>query len=144
MCLIIDVNSVHQIFPNPTSRMIRLNKDILIGKAILVYGGKLLREYLKMDRFLKLLKELDRRGSARRVSDTPVDIETERLRNSNACRSDDPHIIALARVSHVRLLITSDRNLQFDFKNDHLVKKPRGKVYTSSEHTRLIKLHCCA
>lgn len=47
----------------------------------------------------------------------------------HACKSDDPHILALARSTNARLLYTEDLALIEDFKNVAIVA-PKGKVIT--------------
>lgn len=110
-------------------------------KATMVYGGsKLLSEYSGNQKFMTLLAEFKRLGTAKLHSSEAVDAEqliVERL----PLTSDDPHIIALARVSGARLLISEDSALRNDFKNRTLIASPRGKVYNSRSANRLISLH---
>lgn len=71
-------------------------------------------------------------GRARRIRDAVVDKETESIRAGENCRSNDFHVIALARVSGARLLFTNDRTLEQDFKDRSLVPDPRGKIYKTT------------
>jgi hypothetical protein len=107
-----------------------------------VYGGELTREYRKMAAFGRFLLRLDQQGSARQVADSKVDAETKRLTEGSFCVSDDPHIIALARVGTVRLLCSEDDALATDFTNPTLLSDPRGNVYKRAEHAHLIPKHC--
>ena len=66
---------------------------------------------------------------------------TAELRDSNACVSDDQHVIALAQVSGARLLFSNEPNLHRDFKSKRLIDKPRGKVYSNKESKDLSKAH---
>ena len=85
-------------------------------------------------------------GWLRLVRDEAVRDETERLerdkasRLEGACRSNDTHVIALARVGGARLLFTNDGELQKDFRNSGLIRDPRGKVYTTRLRRRKRKL----
>lgn len=88
---------------------------------------------------VKLLGELSKAGRLVRVEKTKIDREISKI--SGRCKSNDVHVIGLARASRTRLLCTLDNLLTEDFKNNHLLK--RGKVYRSREHTHLIK-ECCA
>jgi hypothetical protein len=72
---------------------------------------------------------LDKAGRAVRIPDADVDAEQKRLEAVGKYKSDDPHILALARVSRVRLLCSNDHLLCADFKNKKLIDKPRGKIY---------------
>lgn len=70
-------------------------------------------------------------GWLRLVPHKVVHDETERLKRNRACKSNDEHVIALARIGGARLLYTNDQALQDDFDNEKLVNDPRGKVYTT-------------
>ena len=66
------------------------------------------------------------------------------LRERADLRSDDPHVLALARYKHVRLLYTGDQDLVADFKNKQFVDRPRGKVYASAANADLLTRAACA
>jgi hypothetical protein len=142
MCLIIDANVVHKVFLHPTADFAPVERALTNGYARIVYGGKLTKEYLRIERFQRILLRLDQQGGARQVSDALVDAETKKVIQSGQCVSDDPHIIALALVGQVRLLCSEDGNLETDFTNSALVGRPKGNIYKRSEHAHLIKKHC--
>jgi hypothetical protein len=112
------------------------------GRAIIVHGGKLTREYLGDGRISRIVKTLEQAGRAIKFMDGHVDTEASRLTQQQSCTSDDEHVIALARVSHARLLCTQDKLLMQDFKNRNLISGPRGKVYAESNHTALLAAAC--
>ncbi len=142
MCLIIDVNWVHHVHPTPNVDGAPIREALLAGRARLVYGGKLAQEYRDgSGDFRRWLVRLDQAGRALKVPDSDVDRATEELVRGGAYVSDDPHVIALAQVSRVRLLCSSDGALHTDFTN-HLLLSPRGSVYQRAEHTHLIDEHC--
>lgn len=142
MCLIIDANVVSLIFPNPSLDFLPVHRALVTGKARLVYGGQLTREYAAVKSFRRFLLLLDQRGSARQVPDTKVDEETERLRTAGVCKSNDHHVMALARVGGVRLLCSNDQDLSDDFKDVALLSRPPGSVYRRAEHAHLVRKHC--
>jgi hypothetical protein len=142
MCLIIDVNVVHKFFPTPAEDFKPIHRAIADGRAKVVYGGELTREYRKMDAFRRFLLRLDQQGSTRQVADSRVDAETKRLAEGSFCVSDDPHIIALALVGAVRLLCSEDDKLATDFTNPALLRNPQGNVYKRAEHAPLLHKHC--
>jgi len=142
MCLIIDANSVSSVFLKTKNEFSQLYVAIAHNKIKIVYGGKLTREYRKIASFWRLLVVLDRQGSTRKIEDTAVDQETEEISASRICRSDDPHIIALARIGHVRLICTEDQNLREDVRNHKLLAKQRGNIYNSANHHHLLRKHC--
>lgn len=142
MCLIIDANFVHHVHPTPDANGTPIRQALLIGRARLVYGGKLSQEYRDGSvEFRRWLVRLDQAGRARKVPDADVNHVTEELVRDGTCVSDDAHIIALARVSSVRLLCSSDAALHTDFTN-HSLLSPRGSVYQRDEHVHLIDEHC--
>jgi hypothetical protein len=142
MCLIVDSNEVSRVFLNASKEFEKLNQAVSVGKTRIVYGGELTREYRRVNRFWRLLLILDRQGRARQVGDVIVDQETERVREMGICRSDDHHIIALARVGRVRLVCSNDQRLRRDVRNPRLLANPRGNIYNNSDHSRLLRKHC--
>jgi hypothetical protein len=142
MCLIVDANNFSRVLSPRPCRDLEPIKDALFRKrARAIYGGELAREYLKVGSLLRLLQELDRQGVFRRVPDAVVDRMTERVRQEGHCISNDQHIIALARISRVRLLCTNDKDLHGDFTNPHILKPP-GNIYQRRSHQHLIRKHC--
>ncbi|MEX6506693.1 hypothetical protein [Jiella sp. M17.18] len=98
-------------------------------------GGKLLRELPKTG-LRDLLAEWARGGRLERLDTDLVDRE-EAAVESLPLRSDDPHVLALARVSNSRLLYTQDGNLIVDFKNRQIID-PRGKVIKVDTPERIV------
>jgi hypothetical protein len=141
MCLILDANIVHRVFPSPHDDFAPVYRALADGTARLVYGGKLTREYQETA-FRHVLRRLDQQGAARQFPDSQVDAEAERLAQGGQCKSDDPHILALAVVSKTRLLCSEDQLLADDFTNPAILSNPRGKVYKRAEHAHLIQEHC--
>lgn len=139
MCIIVDANQA-ALFLTSSYRAIR--SDILKGKAQVVVGGKLYDELAKVSTFRAYLLELLRSGHARRCDEEAVRLDTELVSKLPDLRSDDPHVLALARQSGARLLVSKDMNLIADFKDRRIVPNPRGKVYTTRSHSRLLR-RCC-
>ncbi len=142
MCLIIDANLIAiTLSPNPPDAAKPLQAALYARRARGVYGGKLAMEYAKLKKFARLIGQLDRAGILRQVSTKDVDAESNRVKKSGQCVSNDPHIIALARVSSTRLLCSNDQNLHADFKNP-LILNPVGNVYQNQSHAHLIRKFC--
>jgi len=142
MCLILDTDVVHLVYPRPFPQFVPVHRAVSGKSARLVYGGELRREYQRMQEFWRILYRLDQEGSARAVPDNAVDAEAQHISQTGLCGSNDPHIIALARVANVRLLCTDDRRLMSDFRNAALLSNPRGHVYTRATHADLIRTKC--
>ena len=147
MCLIIDNNVVHRILLRQDDEDFRDVSARLFGKsgarAVVVYGGLLLAREYKLNReVLRVLRALDQAGRARIVPFDLVQEETDAVEESGLCVSNDSHIIALARVGKVRLLCSHDRDLHQDFTNKSLLDEPRGKVYQTRKHKKLLNHFC--
>ena len=133
MCLIVDASVVGEMFSGD---------DASAGKAILnwlndrkgtiVVGGKLLKELDQgSNKFTEWARQALLGEVMRKVDDTKVDVRTTQLSNAGGCKSNDPHVIALAQLGGARLLYSNDRDLHHDFRNKRLIDKPRGKVYST-------------
>ncbi len=147
MCLIIDINIAQKVLLTENDPDFGLVRECLfIGKpykARLVYGGnKFLSEYRGNNNVLRMVATLDRAGKAVKVDDNLVDDEEQRIIVSGLCSSNDEHIIALARISNVRLLCSDDQALHTDFTDRNLLNTPRGKVYQDTSHQDLLRRFC--
>ncbi len=94
------------------------------------------RELGKCKEMKTLLAEYGRGGSALKVNRQLVE---EKKKELHHLKSNDPDIIALALISKVRLLVSQDRNLQIDFKE----QCKKGKIYTSQKHQHLLNNKIC-
>lgn len=140
MCIIVDANLSGDVFKQDPPEAYRPIIDWLKGpKGHLVYGGKLAHELQKREDTNRYLKGLLQAGRASLISDDRLNIEQEQLASSGLLRSDDPHVIALARVSGARTLCSQDKLLARDFTNQRLIAQPRGKVYKRAEHEHLLR-----
>jgi len=83
-------------------------------------------------------------GSAKLISSSELEADKQYLQRDSNVKSDDHHILALARVSGSRLLYTCDKNLKTDFKNKSLIDTPRGKIYSGKQNEKelLMKWRC--
>ena len=80
-------------------------------------------------------------GQAISVNDEAVEKKTTALKRSDVCRSNDPHIVALAQLSNARLLYSNDDDLRHDFGNKQLIDQPRGKVYSTKRSNDFQESH---
>jgi len=147
MCLIVDANVVNRIFlvaDDPDFK--DLYTSLFATRkpmAKVIYGGKLIEEYYRSHHdVIKILLQLDQAGRATKVDDSLIDSEHKIIIKMKVCKSNDPHIIALARAGKVRLLCSDDKDLWADFKNKALLNKPRGKVYRNPTHNKLLNKFC--
>ena len=95
----------------------------------MVVGGKLRDELSGNQNFVRWLRQAVQAGRARILDDNEVNDATRAVLADRVCQSDDPHVIALARVSGTRLLYTNDNALERDFKK--LI--PKGIIFTTKQ-----------
>lgn len=142
MCLIIDANVIAEVLQKePKDEYLPVKSAMVQRKAVGIYGGKLRREYEKVAKLRQLILEYDRQGMLRRVGDAEVDKATNVFAKDRRLKSDDPHVLGLAKVANVRLLVSHDHDLHIDFTNPDLMS-PAGRVYQDKSHQHLIARHC--
>ena len=142
MCAILDANVTSEVFGQETSPAgQRFRRWLESGPSFLVMGGKLAEELTHDQRFRAWSNTAIQYGKLRLVDSTEVEKRTIELQDSNACISDDEHVIALAQVSGARLLFTNESDLQSDFKSKQLIDGPRGKVYSTKDSKELTRAH---
>lgn len=136
MCLIVDASCASMVFD--VHRHLRFEPLWRWLSGIhgrLVYGGRLARELDKVQAAAVQLAELRRSGRASFVPDEKIEAEVACLPDCH--RSNDPHVLALARLTGARLLCTEDCDLIADFKDRHLIPAPKGRVYRDETHGHL-------
>ena len=142
MCAIIDNDVSHQVFgANPTGSGLFFRE--WLGRSnggIIVAGGRLFRELIQNPNFQRFFEARQQAGRAIRIPDAEVDAAEAELQTIDT-RSNDKHVLALARVSGARLLFTNDRALQDDFRNTSIIPGTRGRVYTAVERTDIRRTH---
>jgi predicted nucleic acid-binding protein len=142
VCLIVDANRAGVVFRvPPTADFKPLWRWLLGKKGRLVYGGQLAAELSSVGPAVRFLKEWRRTGRA--VLANPGDVAAEVSEVSNHCRSDDAHVVALARVTGARILCTEDSDLMTDFRNRRLVPPRGGKIYRRARHAALFNPPAC-
>ncbi len=138
MCLIVDANLASVVFKSTSDKAFEaLRKSIFSNKLTLVYGGLLTEEYKKAGVLqLEIIGQLSRSGKLFKVSDSAIQKELTLIKNK--CKSNDDHIIAMARAVRKRahVLCSNDKDLRFDFQNKQLIDKPRGKIYSPTRHDK--------
>jgi hypothetical protein len=141
VCIIIDANLAFCIFTSVPEDEFRPVFDWLHAadkNGCVVYGSKLADELSSRTESRRYLLRLAQAGRARLIPEGILQPEEEELTRGRLCQSNDPHVIALARVSGARTLCSHDRALHHDFRNSELISKPRGRVYQNATHTKLL------
>ena len=142
MCVIVDANLAFRIFTPAPAADFRPVFEWLHApdkNGCLVFGGRLSNELAHRTDSRRYLRALLQAGRAYQIPDATVQSEEQRITDSGLCKSDDPHVIALARVSGARTLCSHDQALHLDFRNPKLIAKPRGRVYQNASHTHLLR-----
>lgn len=142
MCAIVDNNVRDQVFGNNRPGAGELFFNWLEERnGRLVVGGELLRELSGYSNFTTWLPDAIRSGCVSIIPDQAVEAETDSLRAEGICRSNDEHVLALARLSGARLLFTNDQALQADFRDREIVGGVRGRIYTTRERSDVRRSH---
>ena len=141
MCAIIDANVGHEVFGNNQSPAGKFFLNWLLhkGGAKLAVGGKLWAELNSYSKFQPLFADLLRRSKVVKCDDDSVNAEAASI--DDICRSNDSHVIALARISGARLLYSNDLDLHKDFKNPRIINEPRGRIYTTVKNNDITRAH---
>ena len=138
MCAICDANVAHEVF-NPKKQTLsgKIFLEWITPKRHLVVGKKLKRELFNRDDLKKWASIAISDGRLieknKGIDEAIKGLKKEKL------KSNDIHIIALAKVSGARLLYSDDSDLKEDFKNKRLINNPAGKIYPSSKEGRILK-----
>lgn len=141
MPIVIDANRAGD-FTAPLSGHAPEILNRLRGRSLrIVTGGKLHRE-LSRTRLLPILVEGQRIGKLIHVRDNLVDDE-ELVVSELKTASDDPHVIALLRLSGCRLLYSDDNALIEDVGNKKLVS-PTACVLKSTTPPAHVRYHLAA
>ncbi len=137
MCAIIDNDVNHQVFGgNPTAPGLYFREWLSRQNGgIIVAGGRLFRELVQNPNFQRFFEARQQAGRAIRVPDTIVDAAEVELQSLET-RSNDKHVLALARVSGARLLFTNDGALKQDFTNPDIMGGVSGRIYTTDRGRR--------
>ena len=142
MCAILDADVVHEVFgtqrPPAGEAFYRwINR----GSMRLVAGGKLLEELDNDTRFRIWRQQATLAGRIRILNAEQIEAKTVELRNAGTCRSNDPHVLALAQASGARLLYSNDGALRDDFKDPELISTPRRSIYSTRSGGQLRDSH---
>ena len=147
MCIIVDADKLGEFLAEPPSEDSApihqwLNRRHGRGKIVYSTGGHFARE-ISRTRRIKLAAYV-RSGKAQLIPAERFADDEQALRAGGGVRSNDPHVLALARASGARLLYTGNKNLMDDFKDKRFIDQPRGQVYSRATNARLLTNLVCA
>ncbi|MCY4213526.1 MAG: PIN domain-containing protein [Gammaproteobacteria bacterium] len=132
MCAILDNDVCGEVFGNKRTPAGTGFLDWLDSSGHLVSGGQNKRELDGNSTFQVWWQQATLAGRTTLINQSKVNQLQQQLEDKQECRSNDAHIIALARISGARLLYSNDRDLTDDFRDRGLVPNPRGRVYSTN------------
>jgi hypothetical protein len=135
MCIIIDANVGNEF--GPLTDDARVVYEWVSSGGRIAAGGRLKTELLKT-KFRNLYRQLMLAGRLLEYTTNDVNLVEQEVSRLPDITSDDPHVIALARVSDARTLFSRDVDLHSDFCN-HRILVPRGRVYQNRSHRHLLR-----
>ena len=145
MCIIVDANKLGTFLADPPdddSSPIHKWLERRAGSIVYSTGGSFAQEI--QGRTRTKLADYVRDGRAKLIPASQFADDERNLKSRTDLRSDDPHVLALARAAGARLLYTADRNLISDFKDRRFIDGPRGKVYSGAGNAGLLNRSVCA
>ena len=137
MCIVLDSNRWGD-FVNQKEDMKPIHKWLEKQNGKLVYS-----DYEPIQRELNRLpnnnlREYYRAGKALFISGKKVKEKVREIKNKYQLKSDDSHILGLAKAANAKVLCTKDKSLHQDFKN--II---RGKIYQNKNHQHLLTPGLC-
>ena len=142
MCAIVDNSARDEVFGRERTAAGQYFFDWLNKRGRLVIGGRQKDELMGAFGFRGWLRDALLAGRVYEAARGDVDAQEAGLDQVPVRQSDDPHVLALARVSGARLLYSNDRDLHKDFKNPAILGHGvRGKIYTTVEHNDVRPVH---
>lgn len=141
MCIIVDANVANE-FAARSADAVPVLKKVVDGNLRMVCDHDLKEEWLRT-RLGRLYQQLQLAGKIVEYTHEQTKIEIAIVKKM-PLKSDDPHVIALARVSGARILFSRDIRLHEDFKNLAFVPDVKGKVYQFCKHRRLLEEGKCS
>ena len=137
MCLILDTDN-YGLFLAPDNEDMKPVRDWVgdkNGKIAYSPVGKMKDE---LERYPKMRSRFTQYRRAGKLKDFSREAVEQKKKGLPKLRSNDPDIIALAQISGVSVLVSSDTDLHADFKS--IVG---GSIYQTQRHKHLLKKDLC-
>jgi hypothetical protein len=143
MCIILDANAAHDLTnQTPDGKPVLdwlLDKN---SKSGMIIGGKLTHELGGISGMRDILQILKSAARLHEVDNEALAREENAVKALNGHKSNDLHVLALARASRSALIFTKDKPLHKDLKNKNLVKQ-KISIYQTVKHVKLLKVCVC-
>ena len=142
MCVIVDNSVRDEVFGSDRTAAGQYFFHWLNTTGRLVLGGRLKDELMGAGKFQAWLKEAQLAGRVYEAPPRDVQAAELELSGLTSLKSNDHHVLALAKLSGAHLLYSNDGNLNKDFRNRSVLGRgiPR-KVYTTSKYRDVRPVH---
>ncbi len=135
MCIILDANCVSSYLDKDNTDMKPVKKWVdTKGKIVFSAEEQIKKELEHHTEMFNLLDAYRKIGKVKMLNKEKVEYTVKELKNTKGLKSNDKHILALAKVGRIPLIVTRDKNLQHDFKT--IIK---GKIYSKAKHKHLLE-----
>lgn len=140
MCIIIDTNCTASVFKPSSQNHVEFKPIldwIIEGKGKIIIGGS---DYKRENQgYLGLFSELSKINKVTSIPDEIVDKETNKYRTLiNHQDYDDPHILALLKISKCKLICSLDERAYKYFKDKKLIQCEVPKIYNQAKNASLL------
>ncbi len=140
MCIILDTNFMRD-YLRPTDDMTPLRKWVEEKGGKIAYSPipSLMRELEHNPKMEAQLREYGRADRVKLIPSNDVLAEKKKVEKDGNLRSNDSHIIALAKVGKIKVLVSQDKQLGEDFK-----RICGGSIYKEKKHRNLLRDSLCS
>lgn len=133
MCAIIDASGANDVFGKDRPEIGVAFFNWIEEQGYIVTGGKLTMEIGSLcQNFLDWAREAERVSKLIIINNSKIHAEIAEVVKIRGLRSNDAHVLAIARISGARLLYANDGPLLEDFINSRVITRPAGDTMTSS------------
>jgi len=145
MCIVIDMDVLSCVF-NPCNQhhsdFSPVKEWVTRRNGFIVFGGTRYKSELRNARhYLGIFTELSRKGKVKQVNQELVDRHQQIVEGLlGQTRFNDPHLIAIIRVSGCRLVCSKDQEADKHLKNKryYLPNQKPPSIYRSRKHAKLL------
>ena len=142
MCLVLDTNCFNSFFDPDNEEFSPALAWLVGGKGKLVIGGTTYGEELsKAHKYRKMFVNLEKMGKVVSLNLADVDNEEEKvlqIKDENK-DFDDPHLVAIIRVSKCKIICTNDKRAHKFLKDKAFYKGcTKPKIYQKKQHKNLL------
>ena len=140
MCMLIDSNIWGEFFKKTKDSQPIHNWINKGGKLVYSDHNQIKKEMGRVKKILKFIQSRKQAGldPLKIISKDQVEEEIKIIKKTYPLKSDDPHILALARAGGATLLYSKDEKLNTDFK-----KIIKGKIYKNKKNKNLLTQNTC-